>query len=196
MRILTAARELFITNGYAATTIAAIARDAEVSPDTVYATVGRKPVVFRELIEIALSGTAHAVPGARRDYAVRMRAEPDIGAKLRIYADAVTALQSRLSPLFVVLRAAADADPDLADLWTEITRRRADNMRHLAADLAGSGRLRADLTIDEVADIIWTMNGSEYFTLLVVERGWTRERFADWLHDAWCRLLVVTPPTG
>ncbi len=190
-RILDAASALFRSNGYAGTTIAAIARRAQVATDTVYATVGPKPTLFRELVELALSGTDRAVEGHDRDYAVRMRAEPGAAAKLEIYADAVAELQGRLTPLFLVLREGAGADAELARLWREITERRARNMRMLAADLAATGTIRTDLTLDEVADVIWTMNSSEYYALLVLDRGWTPSRFAQWLRDAWCRLLLA-----
>src|SRR5579875_1591838 len=103
-RILDAASELFRADGYAGTTVAAIARRAQVVPDTVYATVGTKPTLFRELIETALSGSDRPIEGRARQYAVRMRGEPDAATKLAIYADAVAELQSRLAPLFLVLR--------------------------------------------------------------------------------------------
>ena len=190
-RILESAGALFREGGYTGTTITAIAERAHVAPDTVYATVGPKPALFRELIETALSGTDRAVEGRDRDYAVRMRAEPDARRKLAIYAEAVTALQGRLAPLFLVLREAAAAHPELGRLWQEITERRSRNMRQLAADVAVSGSLREDLSLDEVADIIWTMNSSEYYAMLVLDRAWTPERFSTWLHDAWCRLLLA-----
>ena len=110
-RILASARELFVEGGYANTTVTAIARHAGVSPDTVYASVGTKPTLFRELVEVALSGIDRPVEGAARDYAVRMRAEPDAAAKLGIYARAVTELQGRLAPLFLVFREAAPGRP-------------------------------------------------------------------------------------
>ncbi|MFM9376278.1 TetR/AcrR family transcriptional regulator [Gordonia sp. VNK21] len=189
-RILDAARECFVSKGYAATTIASIAAVADVAPDTVYTLVGRKAEVFAELIELALSGTDHPVPGAQRDYAVRMRAAPTAREKLTIYADAITGLQGRLAPLFLVLRDAAAADDELRALWESITARRARNMRLLAADLATTGELRDDLTLDEAADVIWTMNSSEYYAMLVLDRGWPVARFRDWLIDSWCRLLL------
>jgi AcrR family transcriptional regulator len=189
-RIIGAAREHFLAQGYAATTIAAIASRADVAPDTVYAAVGPKPALFRELIETALSGTDQPVAGRDRDYAVRMRAELDVRGKLEIYAAAVTQLQGRLAPLFLVLREAAAGQKELGQLWREITQRRARNMRLLAADLATTNALRPELTMDEVADIIWTMNSSEYYAMLVHERGWSSERYEAWLCDAWTRLLL------
>jgi hypothetical protein len=119
-----------------------------------------------------------------------MRAAGDLRSKLAIYAAAVTLIQGRLAPLFVALRAAASANPELAHLGREISERRARNMRDLADDLATTGELRADVGRDEIADVIWVMNSSEYYALLVLERGWTHEQFQRWLLDAWMRLLL------
>lgn len=189
-RILASASELFSSAGYANTTVAAVARQAQVSIDTVYASVGTKSALFRELVETALSGIDQPIEGRDREYAVRMRAAPRAETKLAIYADAVTALQSRVAPLFLVLRDAASVDTELARVWHEITERRARNMRLLAADLASTGDLRTNLSTDEVADVIWTTNGSEYYTMLVLDRGWSTDRFRWWLLDGWRRLLL------
>lgn len=188
--VLAAARELFIDSGYTATTVTQIARRAGVSLDTVYATVGRKPALLRELVETAISGTEQAVPADQRDYVARMRASAGAHDMITIYARAITAIQRRLAPVFLALRDAAGTDPDCAALWTEIAERRAANMRRLAADLRAKGGLRNDLSDDQVADIIWSMNSPEYFVLLVRERSWTADQFATWLADAWSRLLL------
>ena len=59
-----------------------------------------------------------------------------------------------------------------------------------AADLRATGELRGDLTDDEVADIVWSMNATEYYSLLVHDRGWTPQRFGAHLADAWRRILL------
>ena len=100
-------------------------------------------------------------------------------------------LQARLAPVFLTLRDAAASD-QAAATWPEISARRARNMRMFAADLRATGELRDDLT-DDVADIIWSMNGSEYWVLLVRERGWTHRKFGDHLIEAWSRLLLRDP---
>ena len=189
--VLTAARQLFATTGYHGTTIADIADRARVSLDTIYATVGRKPALLRELVETSISGTEQAVPAEQRDYVMRMLAAKTAVAKLTIYAQAITAIQLRMAPVFLALRDAAATDTECAALWAEIGQRRATNMRAFAADLRTTGDLRADLTDDQVADIIWSMNAAEYWDLLVRERGWTPEQFQDWLTDAWTRLLLA-----
>jgi AcrR family transcriptional regulator len=189
--VLTAARDLFVGNGYAATTVADIADRAGVSLDTVYAAVGRKPALLRELVETAISGTGHAVPAEQRDYVIRIRAAVGARDKITVYARAITEIQQRMAPVFLALRDAAATDRDCAALWTDIAERRASNMRTFAADLRSTGELRDDLSDGQVADIIWSMNAAEYWVLLVHERSWTPQQFAAWLADAWTRLLLA-----
>jgi AcrR family transcriptional regulator len=188
--ILASARDLFVANSYSSTTVADIARRSGVAVDTIYATVGRKPAVLRELVETALSGTQQAVPAEQRDYVGRISAAGGALDKITIYAHAITAIQQRLAPIFLALRDAATSDADCSALWSEIAERRAANMRLFARDLRSTGDLRDDLSDEQVADIVWSMNASEYWVLLVGERKWSPEQFRDWLVDAWSRLLL------
>jgi AcrR family transcriptional regulator len=189
-RIFDAAKALIVQRGYRATTVAAVATAAGVHVDTVYELVGRKPVLLRELIEQALSGADSAVAAEEREYVEAIRAEPDPARKLTIYAQAVRQIQGRVAPLFLALRDASATEPEAKQVWTEISGRRATNMRKLVQDLKAAGGLRADLSIDEAADVIWATNSSELYVLLTVERGWRPDRYESWLGDTWCRLLL------
>lgn len=189
-RIIDGARELMLKDGYRATTIAAVAERAEVNVDTVYQLVGRKPVLLRELIEQAVSGTDRAVVAEERDHVQAILAEPDPVTKLAIYARAVRQTQQRMAPLFLALRDASATEPEARSVWQEISERRAAKMRKLARDLSEAGGLRAGLSIDEAADVIWATNSSELYVLLTVERGWSPRRFERWLADTWSRLLL------
>ncbi len=184
------AREIFLEKGYAAATMPAIAAAAGTALDTVYATVGKKPALFRLLIELAISGTGRAVPAEERDYVRAIRAETDAAAKLRLYATALGRIQPRLAPLIRVLQGAASLDAELDALWRAISQRRSDNMRSLAKDLAQTGRLRSGLSESKAADIIWSMNSPEFYLLLVEQRGWSPEEYESWLADAWVQLLL------
>jgi len=190
-RIIEAARDLIVQNGYRATTIAAVAARAEVNVDTIYQLVGRKPQLLRELIEQALSGVDRPVVAEERDYVKAMRAEPDPAKKLEIYAHAVCETQVRLAPLFLALRDASSTEPEAQEIWQEISARRAANMRKLVRDLRDAGGLRHGLSIDEAADVMWATNSSELFVLLTVERGWSTGRLERWLADTWRRLLLL-----
>lgn len=188
--ILDAARQTFLERGYLATTMSSIAQRAGVALDTIYATVGGKPALFKLLVESALSGTDQPVAALEREYVRAIQAEANPKEKLALYARAICAIHMRLAPLFKVLQSATAADPELALLWSEIAKRRAKNMRLFASDLKQTGGLRAGVDIDEAADVIWSTNSPEFYLLLVEQRGWSPERFEHWLADAWARLLL------
>jgi AcrR family transcriptional regulator len=189
-RIIDAARELILADGYRATTIAAVAARSGVNVDTVYELVGRKPVLLRELIEQAISGTDHAVAAQERDYVQAITAEPDPAHKLVIYARAVRRIQVRMAPLLLAVRDASSTEPEAEEVWHEISERRAANMRLLIGDIRDAGGLRAGLSVNEAADVMWALNSSEMYILLTTERGWSPRRFERWLGEAWCRLLL------
>ena len=169
--ILSASREVFVEQGYVGTTMAAIAKRSGVAVDTVYELVGRKPALFRLLIETAISGEDQAVPADEREYVQRMQAEPTAKGALAIYAKALPLIHARLAPLVAVLQAAASAESELAELWHEISERRATNMRRFAAQLESTGELA--VSADRAADVIWATNSPELYLLLVGQRGWT-----------------------
>lgn len=194
--ILKAARHLFLVRGYAATTIGSIADEAGVVVDTLYAVVGRKPELFRLLIETAISGEDAPVGSEDRAYVKEIRSATGARRKLQIYVAALLTIHPRLAPLFLVLRGAASSDPALAKLWKEISERRARMMQRFAADLIETGEVRPELGADVVADILWSMNAPEYYILLVHERRWSLDRFGSWLVDAWSRLLLKPDSIG
>lgn len=188
--ILDAARFQMLERGYRATTIADIAQRAGVHVDTVYALVGRKPVLLRELIEHAISGADEVIPAEQRDYVSAIRAEPDPRRKLAIYANATREIHARLAPLLLALRDASTTEPEARAVWEEISERRAINMRELAKELNSVGGIRAGLSIGEAADTIWVTNSAEVYVLLTTERGWAPHRYERWLADTWSRLLL------
>ena len=194
-RIIDAGRQLIVERGYRGATIADIARRAGVHVDTVYQLVGRKPVLLRELIEQSLSGAPAAVVAEERDYVKAMRAEPDPARKLTIYARGVREIQARMAPLLIALRDASATEPEAAQVWREISDRRAANMRNLVRELQAAGGLRAGLSVEEAADVIWATNSAELYELLTVERAWSPDHYERWLADTWCRLLLPTVPT-
>ena len=187
--ILDAARELFAERGYAATSMTAIADHAGVALDTVYASVGRKPQLARLLIETAISGTDQAVPAGQRDYVHAIQAAPDAATKITIYAAALAAIAPRMALVLGIIQEAARDEPGLAALWAEIAERRAANMRLFVADLAAVAPLRLDP--DQAADIVWATNAAEMYQLLVSRRGWSPQRYEDFLADTWRRLLLA-----
>jgi len=188
--VLAAARDLLEHQGYAATTVADVARLAGVSVDTVYASVGRKAELVLAVIDMVLGGADEPVPADQRDYVQAIRDEATARGKIAVHAAAVARLVPRTAPLQEALRKAGDSDTDCAATWRALVTRRAANMRLFAADLRATGELRDDLTDEEVADIVWSTNAAEYW-LLLEQRGWTPARYEALLVDAWSRTLLA-----
>jgi AcrR family transcriptional regulator len=190
-RIVDAARRLMTDLGYTRTSLALVAAEAEVNVDTIYALIGRKPLLLRELVEQAISGTNHALTPDERDYVAAIRAEPDAEGKLRLYAAAVRQTQQRLAPIARVIREAAPSEPDVAALWNDITERRAANMHTFVADVAQASPLRPGLSVERAADIVWTLNSTDVYILLTEGRRWTDDEYERWLGESWARLLLA-----
>jgi AcrR family transcriptional regulator len=190
LSVLAAARDLFQDKGYAATTVADVARCAGVSVDTVYASVGRKPELVLAVIDTMLAGADEPVPAEQRDYVLAIGSEPTARGKIEIYAAAVARLIPRTAPLQEALRKAGETDVVCAATWLRLVTRRAANMLLFAADLRSTGDLRGDLSEQEVADIVWSTNAAEYW-LLLDQRGWTPARYEGLLVDVWSRTLLA-----
>jgi len=188
--ILEAATRLFLTTGYPATTMAAIAAEAGVTAETVYTVVGTKAELFRLLTETAISGTGEPVPVLERDYIAALRAESSGRGKLRIYAAAMTDIQQRMAPLYRMVQQAAAVEPALAEIWQDLLNRRARNMPLLTEHLESAGLLRGGLTRQEAADTVWAVNSTEVYQLMTETRGWSPGRYQQWLASTLIRLLL------
>ncbi len=191
--VLSAARALFTTRGYAETSVADIAGRAKVSVDTVYVSVGRKPQLLLAVHDMILGSSEEPVAAEERDYVRRIRDAVTAEEKIQLYAEALADLLPRIVPLSLALRAAGEREPECRKLRKSISQRRRANMRLFAADLRHTGRLRPDLTDEEVADLVWSMNSPEYFQLLT-DVGYLPAEYASLVADAWTRTLLT--PAG
>jgi AcrR family transcriptional regulator len=189
--IVEAATRLFLTAGYPATTMAAIAAEAGVTTETVYTVVGTKPELFRLLTETAISGTDEPVPVLQRDYIAALRAEPTGRGKLEIYAAAMTRIQQRMAPLYRMVQQAAAVEPALGEVWQQLLDRRARNMPLLIEHLEDAGVLRGGLARRQAADTVWAVNSTEVYQLMTETRGWTAEQYQRWLASTLIRLLLA-----
>lgn len=189
LRVLAEAHRLFTTQGYVGTSVAQIAKAARVSVDTVYATVGRKPQLLLAVHDMSLASGPEPLPAAERDYVQSIRSATTAKAKIEIYAAALGAVLPTAAPLMLALHEAGSADPQCRTMWESISDRRAANMLLFAADLRGTGEVRDDLSDQQVAELVWSMNSAEYYTLLA-SRGVGPEDFSHLLTEVWTRTLL------
>ena len=170
-----------------------IAAGAGVSVETVYGYFGAKAGLLKELLDVTVAGDDAPVPVAGRAPVQAIRAAPDGRTKLALYAAFLATVQARLAPLYLIIRGAAEADQDAADLRAELGAQRLTGMTMLAADLAGDGVLAPGCSVEEARDELWALGAIEVYELLVRQRGWSQDRYRDWLVDVWASRLLAEP---
>ena len=188
--ILDTAQRLFLTDGFAPTTIAAIAQEARVSVDTIYKTFGGKAGLVRAIWQHALAGD-QTVPAETRSDALQA-SEHDPRAIIRGWGKLTTEIAPRVAPILLLIRTAAGTDPEMAGLQSELNAQRLERMTRNARNLAAANHLRENLTIKVAGEIMWTYSSPELYELLVLTRGWPLERYGTFIADAMIAHLL--PP--
>jgi AcrR family transcriptional regulator len=189
-QIITAARELFISRGYAGATMEAIADAAGVAVETVYAAFGSKRAILAQVLQAAVGGDEQPIPILEREGPRSVQQDTDQRRQIEGFARDMYEIMSRAAPVFEVMRAAAKTEPDIAGLMGSILEGRLEGMTAFVRALMKNGPLREGLTVAKAAETVWAVSSAEVFTLLVVERGWSEAEYKRWLADALGQLLL------
>jgi AcrR family transcriptional regulator len=176
--ILDAAQRLFLRDGYAATTIAAIGKAAGVSVETIYKGFGGKPGLVRAIRARGLAG-AGTVHAEQRSDAMQAN-EADARRVVKAWAELSSEVSPRVSPILLLVRDAATQDREMADLQVELDDERLARMAKNAGTLErlgiASSRARA-------RDILWLATSPEIYELLVLRRGWSVKAYSGWIEQ-------------
>lgn len=188
LRIIAAAQDLFVAQGYGRTTMADVAREAGVAVETVYAAFGNKPALLRRVWFVGFRGDDEDVRLLYRPEIQALLAEPDLAIRFRAQAAFMTPVFRRIGPLLLALRGAAASEPAAADMLAEFDQLRLEAATQYARMARETGLLRVSET--ECRDVLAaTMDGS-LWQRLVTDYGWTEDRFAAWLAELWISMLV------
>jgi AcrR family transcriptional regulator len=186
--VVSAARVLLEERGYAATTVADVARHAGVSPESIYKGFGSKAALVKEVFDVAIAGDDEPVAVAERPEARAVQDEPDVRQKLRLYAQGAAVRAERSARVQLAIRNGAPSDRAIDELWQTLLQERLTGMTMFARHLVDTGQLREGIGVDEARDVLWTCIAVEVYDLLVLQRGWNRAAYADWL----ARTLVAS----
>ncbi len=186
--IVRAARDLFLDQGYGRTTIADIAGSTGVSVETIYAAFGNKAALLHKAWDITVGGDDQDVVFHERPEVLAIRSEPDLAERLMLHATFFTRTATRIAPFQLMVQSAAGSEPAAAAMLQEIGRQRLAGMTVMAAEAGKTGQLA--VPEDECRDVMWSMTDGMLWHRLVNERGWSDERFAEWLGTMWVHLLV------
>jgi AcrR family transcriptional regulator len=189
-RILHVATRLFRERGYAATSIADVAAESGVSVPTVFAAFKTKVNLLKEAVDVAITGDTEAVALNERPAMQRVHAAPTAEEALRRYADAVASVGERAYPIFAVLHAAADADPQIAALLARLDEQRLTGAGYIAATVAERLGDTDPGRVAYLRDTIWTLNSPQLYGLLVHQRGWSVQAYRDWIATALTALAI------
>jgi len=195
-QILEAAQGLFERQGYAATSMAAIAAEAGVSARTIYLAFESKSGVLRSLWNLLLRGDIEEIPVAEREWYRETLEEPDPVRQLQLNARNSRRAKGRIAELFQVIRTAAPAEPEIDALWKRIESDFHENQGRIAKSLQRRRALRPGLGVARATDILLALNHPDVYHLLVVRLGWTPERYEKWVGRAFCSELLRTELAG
>jgi len=183
-RILAAARQLLCTRGYPATSLTMVAEAAQVSVESVYAYFGTKRGLLLALVETSVD----APEFDQQVQAAFITAEPR--QLFAMTARFARAAYDRSWDVVEIMRGAGVSNPDIAETWRQADARARVSQSAVIELLYGRNALRTDVTRAEAADILWSLTVPDLYRLLVIESGWTSDRYEQFLSDALARLLL------
>ncbi|MGC4787738.1 TetR/AcrR family transcriptional regulator [Micromonospora sp. DT178] len=182
-RILQAAHELFVDQGYGATTLQGVAERAGVSVQTIYFAFGNKPSLLKELVDVTIAGDDEPIPTLQRAWFLDAVAADTAEAQLRAHVRGTCEVLERVAPIMDVLRAAGGQDPSLAGLWQQDSDPRLEVQTTAARSLLAKPGARAQLSVEDAADVLFGLLSPELYLLFVRDRRWTPERWQQWAYD-------------
>ncbi len=196
-RILAAARELFVRDGYAATTLTAVADAARVGHRTVYVRFGSKAELLKRVVDVAIVGDTRNVDVQGRDWYKAALTAPSIDERIRLFADGTAALMARAGDVFAVAQQAEPVEPVIADAFRAGRAATRDTLRSFFTALRDDGLLPADADLDWLCDTAGMLAHANTYLLIRETLGWTTDQYRTWLRTTCQRLITAaaTPDT-
>ena len=189
-RILEAAHRLFVERGYAGATAEAIAAEAGVALQTIYAIFKNKKKILVSLMNVSpTTGAEDHTPLSEQPRVQAVSQEQDQRRQLQMFAQVVADNLGQVAEVFEIMVDAARIEPDLDRIIQKLNRQRLEHMTFAVQQILANGPFRENMDEAYATDIVWTLTSGEVFLLLTRERGWSKEAYAQWLADALTRLL-------
>jgi AcrR family transcriptional regulator len=187
-RIVAAAAELFLADGYLATTLEAVAKRAQVGARTVYLRFGTKAALFKRVVDVAIVGDAEPVDVLGRDWMRAAMTAPTAAGRIAASAAAGRQIMERTGALFAVAQQAAAVEPLIAGFWQQGR----EQTRHAHAvfwtRMADDGLLDPGTDLDWLIDTTSVLAAAETYLLITRLTGWDLDAYQDWLAISWARL--------
>ena len=190
-QILAAAHKLFIERGYAGATIEAIATEAGVAPETIYAVFKNKKKILVNLINfLSATRAEEKTPLLQRAGPQAVAHERDQRRQLQMFAQIVADNLEGAAPISEIILVAAKTERDVDKIMQQLIKQRWQHMTVAVQQIASNGQFREKMDEAHATDIVWTMTSPEVFLLLTRDLGWSKEKYTQWLADTLARVLL------
>jgi AcrR family transcriptional regulator len=186
-RIVAAAHDLFVEQGYGATTIQQIAERADVAWQTVYSVFGNKVTILSQVFDTAVAGDDEPVRVMDRPFAQAIRDTADPVEKTRLHARHMRETYGRIAGITGVIEAGAGVDPEIGVLWQKLQDQRRYGMGLAATDILAAARAQGhpiSVTEEQAGDILWFLTGPWAYRAFVIDRDWSAGAYEEWIAQA------------
>ena len=180
-KIIMAARDLFVAQGYGATSLQEVADRAGVAVQTVYFVFHNKRALFKDVVDTSIAGDVEPVAIMDREWFRAACAAPTAADQLRTYIHGTGQILHRVAPIMPLIAAAAATDPEIAAQWPSGPDPRYTVTRAAAEALVTKPDVRPDISIETATDLLFCLLSPELYLLFVQDRGWTPGRWEDWV---------------
>jgi AcrR family transcriptional regulator len=189
-RVIEAATRLFVQQGYATTTIRAIAAAAHVSVPTVELLFGTKAQLLHVVIDVAVAGDDEPIPVLGRAWAAEAQSARGLSDFLSAVAQVLCEAQARSAGVILAAYEAARADPDIHVLIADRESQRQHTASWIVDGVMARAALRPELDRTAAIDTVWLLMGPVIFSRLIGQRGWSPERYRSCFVDSVTQLLT------
>jgi AcrR family transcriptional regulator len=190
-RILAAAHELFVRDGYAATTLAAVANAARVGHRTVYVRFGTKADLLKRVVDVAIVGDSQLIDLHSRDWYQQALNAPTLAERLDRLARGTAALMARAGDVFAVALQAEPVEPTIAEAARAGRAATIDSMRAFFVKLHTDRLIPATVDLDWLCDTAGVLTHNQTYLLIHETLRWEPSQYGKWLRATWSRLITA-----
>ncbi|MFI6480911.1 TetR/AcrR family transcriptional regulator [Nonomuraea sp. NPDC050663] len=192
-KIVAAARELFVLQGYGATSLQEVADRAGVAVQTVYFVFRNKRTLFKDVVDASIAGDTEPVATMDREWFRAACDEPTAAGHVRAHVRGASEVLGRVAPIMPLIAAASATDPEIAALWPDGADPRYTVQYAAAEALVGKPDARPGVSVEMAADLLYGLLSPELYLIFVRDRGWSPDRWEEWARTALTSQLCADP---
>ncbi|MET9658040.1 helix-turn-helix domain-containing protein [Streptomyces sp. NPDC006510] len=195
-KVIEAARELFVAQGYGVTSLQEVADRAGVAIQTIYFVFRNKRTLFKDVIDASIAGDVEPIATMDREWFRAACAAHTAADQLRAHVHGTGEILARVAPIMPLIAAAAATDPEIAAQWPDGPDPRY-TVQHAAAEaLAGKLDVHPGVGVERAADLLFGLLSPQLYLVFVHDRGWTPGAWEEWAYATLRTQLCTDPAAG